>query len=70
MLLFNRLVFSAGLVCASASAALACAGQSGKVIFSDDFKDDSGGWDVGKHAFYIPEVCRSPLTRTNWVLSP
>jgi hypothetical protein len=32
-----------------ADIAWACPGQTGKVIFSDDFSDDSGGWDLDSH---------------------
>jgi hypothetical protein len=51
-MLLSRLMFAAGLVVASATAALACPGQTGKVIFSDDFKDDSGGWSGSKNVAY------------------
>ncbi len=33
--------------------AFACAGQTGKVIFEDNFADDSGGWNVGANANYV-----------------
>ena len=29
-------------------------GQTGKGIFSDDFSDNSGGWDVDSHETYVP----------------
>lgn len=32
-----------------ADIAWSCPGQTGKVIFSDDFSDDSGGWDLDSH---------------------
>ena len=39
-----------GLFCAfflaATSFAQACAGQAGKELFSDDFSDDSGGWET------------------------
>src|ERR1700744_5204763 len=44
--MLTRFVFSASLLLASASAALCCPGQTGKSIFSDDFSDSSGGWDL------------------------
>ena len=43
-----RLLFSAltALVLLNATA-MACPGQTGKVIFEDTFTDDSGGWQLG-----------------------
>ena len=41
------------LLLGSSSLGLACTGQTGKVIFSDDFTDDSGGWDVDSTEKYI-----------------
>ena len=35
----------------AASMALACAGQGGKVIFEDNFTDDSGGWEADNPKF-------------------
>jgi hypothetical protein len=37
---------AAALQFALLSPALACEGQTGKVIFDDNFEDDSGGWDL------------------------
>jgi hypothetical protein len=43
-----RLLFSAlAVLCLLNVAAMACAGQTGKVIFDDSFADDSGGWQLG-----------------------
>jgi hypothetical protein len=42
-----KLILPLGFLFASATSSLAaCPGQAGKVIFSDDFSDDSGGWDL------------------------
>jgi hypothetical protein len=42
-----RILFAAAATLAlCAPAALACAGQTGKVIFEDNFTDDSGGWNL------------------------
>jgi hypothetical protein len=43
-----RLLFSALTVLVLLNAtAMACPGQTGKVIFEDTFTDDSGGWQLG-----------------------
>jgi hypothetical protein len=43
-----RLLFSASMVlCLLSTTAMACPGQTGKVIFEDTFTDDSGGWQLG-----------------------
>ena len=43
-----RLLFSALTVLVLLNAtAMACPGQTGKVIFEDTFSDDSGGWQLG-----------------------
>jgi hypothetical protein len=43
-----RLIFSAAtILCLLSAAAMACPGQSGKVVFEDTFSDDSGGWALG-----------------------
>ena len=42
-----KLILPLGLMLALAlPAAAACPGQNGRVILSDDFSDDSGGWDM------------------------
>jgi hypothetical protein len=43
-----RLLFSAlTVLCLLSATAMACPGQTGKVIFEDTFTDDSGGWQLG-----------------------
>jgi hypothetical protein len=42
-----RLLFSALALLLLNVAAMACPGQTGKVIFDDTFTDDSGGWQLG-----------------------
>jgi hypothetical protein len=43
-----RLLISAlTMLCLLGTAAMACPGQTGKVIFEDTFTDDSGGWQLG-----------------------
>jgi hypothetical protein len=43
-----RLLFSAlTVLCLLTATAMACPGQTGKVIFEDTFTDDSGGWQLG-----------------------
>jgi len=41
-----RAILSSALLLAFVQIASACPGQTGKIIFSDDFSDDSGGWDL------------------------
>lgn len=48
-----RRTMSAAIFLTVSTAAMACPGQTGKVIFSDDFSDDSGGWDTNANASYI-----------------
>lgn len=40
----KRLVIAIAALGLSAAAAMACEGQTGKVIFEDKFADDAGGW--------------------------
>ena len=42
-----RLLFSALALLLLNVAAIACPGQTGKVVFEDTFIDDSGGWQLG-----------------------
>lgn len=46
-MLVPRILFAAAALSLAASAASACEGQSGKVIFEDKFTDDMGGWTFG-----------------------
>jgi len=41
---------------ATTAVAAACPGQTGKVIFSDDFSDDSGGWDAVANSVFVPNA--------------
>lgn len=43
-----RILFGVVALALSATAAFACDGQAGKVIFDDTFTDDSGGWTFGE----------------------
>lgn len=53
--MLREIVLSVGLIVLGADVAWsACPGQTGKAIFSDDFSDDSGGWDVDAHEAYVP----------------
>jgi len=48
--MFARLILPMSLLLALAGPTSACPGQTGKVIFSEDFADDSGGWaDIDPH---------------------
>lgn len=42
----NMLLLAAALQAVLGTAALACDGQSGAMIFQDKFADDTGGWDL------------------------
>jgi hypothetical protein len=53
--MLREIVLSVGLVVLGVGAAwAACPGQTGKVIFNDDFADDSGGWDTDAHQSFVP----------------
>ena len=41
---------------AMTTVAAACPGQTGKVIFSDNFSDDSGGWDANANTAVVPNA--------------
>ncbi|MGH6836925.1 MAG: hypothetical protein ACREC9_15625 [Methylocella sp.] len=43
-----RILIGAAALALSAPAAFACDGQTGKVIFEDNFTDDAGGWNFGE----------------------
>ena len=44
--MIRELIICACVLPLGADVAWSCPGQTGKAIFSDDFSDDSGGWDV------------------------
>jgi hypothetical protein len=57
MLAFFALLATCGVAAAAGptpapAAAYGCAGQTGKVIFEDNFADDSGGWDIDQYTGY------------------
>lgn len=61
------------LICAcilplGADIAWSCPGQTGKSIFSDDFSDDSGGWDLDSHLVVASgtlQVTTDPKTKSD-----
>jgi hypothetical protein len=46
--LMSRALIAGALLALFTSSALACQGQTGKVILEDKFADDAGGWDFDK----------------------
>lgn len=51
-----RLAIAAALLLGMSSFSLACPGQTGKTLFSDDFSDDSGGWDTDAAGKYVSKA--------------
>ena len=49
----RRVALSILLASCSATMALSCPSQTGKVIFSDDFADGDGGWNVDANIAYV-----------------
>ncbi len=43
-----RILFGAAALALFVPVVFACDGQTGKVIFEDNFTDDSGGWLFGQ----------------------
>ena len=46
---------------ATTTVVAACPGQTGKVIFSDNFSDDSGGWDTNANAAFVSNALQMTL---------
>jgi hypothetical protein len=46
---------------ATTTVVAACPGQTGKVIFSDNFSDDSGGWDSNANAAFVSNALQMTL---------
>lgn len=57
-----RILFGAAALALFAPAALACDGQTGKVIFEDKFTDDSGGWLFGESRHLVLKAPGAMLT--------
>jgi len=57
-----RILFGASALLQFVPAALACDGQTGKVIFEDKFTDDSGGWAFGEDNGLILKAPGATLT--------
>jgi hypothetical protein len=47
-----RILFAAASLALFTPAALACDGQTGKVIFEDNFTDDAGGWQFDQNLVF------------------
>ena len=53
--MLRETVLAASLIIAGADMAWsACPGQTGKLIYSDNFTDDAGGWDVDAAESFVP----------------
>jgi hypothetical protein len=50
------LTLSALFLGLATTVAAACPGQTGKVIFNDNFSDDSGGWDSVANTAFVPNA--------------
>jgi hypothetical protein len=61
----RSLLLSICVLFASAAGLLGCPGQTGKIIFSDDFSDDSGGWDVVANKAFAPNALQLNVDQNN-----
>ena len=57
-----RILFGAAALALFVPGALACDGQTGKVIFEDKFTDDSGGWVFGEDNGLVLKAPGATLT--------
>jgi hypothetical protein len=70
--MIREFVICACILPFGADLAWSCPGQTGKVIFSDDFSDDSGGWDLDPHTGIVSgalQITADPKTQSDGALN-